>query len=131
MKKVRRGEFDPNFSNASLEEMAELVRRRDQLTSRRNSALLIIFFALLALAVVIGLFFYGKWLTETIGALWQMVAALWKLEWWQAGAILLEYKLSFFIFGIIVGVIVALFIVFQVVETLIDWIGDTLSSLFN
>lgn len=131
MKKVRRGEFDPSFSNASLEEMAELVRKRDQLTSRRNYVLLIIFFILLALAVITGLFFYSHWLTETSGAFWQMVTAFWHLEWWQAGAILLQYKLSFFILGLIIGIIVALFIVFQVVETLIDWIGDSLSSIFN
>ncbi|MCE7981312.1 MAG: hypothetical protein DYG89_08990 [Caldilinea sp. CFX5] len=131
MKKVRRGEFDPSFSNASLEEMAELVKKRDQITDRRNKGLLLIFFLLLALTVVISLFFYAHWLTETIGALWQMVAAFWHLKWWQAGAILLEYKLSFFILGMIIGVIVALFIVFQVIETLIDWVWDGLSSLFN
>lgn len=131
MKKVRRGEFDPSFSNASLEEMAELVRQRDRITSRRNYTLLLIFFILLGLAVIIGLFFYSHWLTATIGALWQMAAAFWRLEWWQAGAILLEYKFSFFILGLIIGMIVALFIVFQVVETLIDWVWDSLSALFN
>lgn len=131
MKKVRRGEFDPKFSNASLEEMADLVQKRDQLTGRRNLVLLLIFFILLTLAVVVGLFFYGHWLTETVSALWQMGSAIWNLEWWQAGAILLEYKLSFFLFGIIVGVIVALFIVFQVIETLFDLVVDGISSLFN
>lgn len=131
MKKVRRGEFDPSFSNASLEEMAALVRQRDQLTSRRNYALLVIFFTLLTLTVIIGLFFYGHWLTATIGALSQMLVAFWHLQWWQAGAILLQYKLSFFILGLIIGVIIALFLVFQVVETLIDWVWDNLSSFFN
>lgn len=131
MKKVRRGEFDARFSNASLEEMAELVRKRDQLTSRRNSVLLLIFCLLLALALVIGLFFYGHWVRETLGAFGQMVSAVWHLQWWQASAILLQYRLSFFILGLLVGVIVALFIVFQVLETLIDWVGDWLSALFN
>lgn len=131
MKKVRRGEFDPTFSNASLEEMAALVQKRDQITSRRNYVLLLIFFLLLALVGVVALFFYGNWLTETVGALWQMGSAIWQLEWWQAGAILLEYKLSFFVFGIIIGVIVALFIVFQVIETLFELITDGISSLFN
>lgn len=131
MKKVRHGEFDPTFSNASLEEMADRVQKRDQITSRRNLVLLLSFFALLALAIVVGLFFYGQWLTETIGALWQMGSAIWNLEWWQAGAILLEYKLSFFLLGMLVGVIVALFIVFQVVETLFDLVVDGISSLFN
>jgi len=131
MKKVRLGEFDEKFSNASLEEMADLVQKRDRITSRRNLVLLLTFFTLLTLAVVVGLFFYGQWLTATVSALWQMGAALWNLEWWQAGAILLEYKLSFFLFGLIVGVIVALFIVFQIVETLFDLVVDGISSLFN
>lgn len=131
MKKVRHGEFDPTFSNASLEEMATRVQLRDRITSRRNFVLLLIFFICLTLALVVGLFFYGQWLTETVSALWQMGSAIWNLEWWQAGAILFEYKLSFFLFGTIVGVIVALFIVFQVIETLFDLVVDGISSLFN
>lgn len=131
MKKVRHGEFDPSFSNASLEEMAARVQKRDQLTGRRNYVLLLFFFLLLAAIVATGLFFYGGWLTETVGALWQMGSALWRLEWWQAGAILLEYKLSFFLLGILTGVIVALIVVFQVIETLFELIVDGISSLFN
>lgn len=131
MKKVRHGEFDPSFSNASLEEMATRVQKRDQITRRRNYVLLLLFFLLLAVVVGTGLFFYGEWLSETVGALWQMGSALWRLEWWQAGAILFEYKLSFFLFGIIAGVVIALIIVFQVIETLIELVVDGISALFN
>jgi hypothetical protein len=131
MKKVRHGEFDPSFSNASLEEMAARVQKRDQITGRRNYVLLLIFFLLMTAMVVIGLFFYGEWLTETSGALWQMGAAIWQLEWWQAGAILLENKLSFFLFGLLAGMIIALIIVFQVIETLFELVVDGISALFD
>jgi hypothetical protein len=131
MKKVRHGEFDPSFSNATLEEMAARVQNRDRITSRRNYVLLLIFFLLLTALVVVGLFFYGHWLTETVGALWQMGSALWRLEWWQAGAILLEYKLSFCLFGILAGVVVALVVVFQVIETLLDLMVKGISALFD
>ncbi|MFZ4656813.1 MAG: hypothetical protein ACOYNY_07375 [Caldilineaceae bacterium] len=70
-------------------------------------------------------------MTETVGALWQMGSALWRLEWWQAGAILLEYKLSFFLFGLLAGVVVALVVVFQVIETLLDLMVKGVSALFD
>lgn len=131
MKKIRRGEFDPNFSNATLEEMAAHVQQRGQQTDRRNKVLLLLFFLLLGFVIAIGVNVYDQWLSETFHALATMASAFWHWQWWQAGAILLEYKLSFFFLGIIVGAIIALIIALQVVETLIDLIGDTVSSLFN
>jgi hypothetical protein len=131
MRRIRRGEFDPSFSNATLEEMAARVRAREQLTDRRNHILLLVFFLLLGVTIAIGVNVYDQWLAETFHALGTMASALWQWQWWQAGAILLEYKLSFFFLGLIVGIIVALFIVLQVAETIIDLISDTLSSLFS
>lgn len=131
MKRVRRGEFDPSFSNATLEEMATLVQQQEAKTDRRNRILLLVFLVLLVLFLAIGINVYDHWLAETFHALGQMAAAFWHGQWWAAGAILLQYKLSFFFLGIIVGFIVALFIVLQVVETIIDWVQDTLASLFS
>jgi hypothetical protein len=131
MKRIQRGEFDSRFSNATLEEMAALVKQHERTTNRRNKLLILGFCLLLGLVVAIGVNLYGHWLTETMHASGQVLSALWHWQWWQAAAILLEYKLSFFLLGVIVGVIVALFIVFQVVETLIDLIWDGISSLFS
>jgi hypothetical protein len=131
MKKIRRGQFDPSFSNATLEEMAALVQQRGQKTDRRNRIILLLFFVLLVLALGISINVYDHWLVETFHALGQMVSAIWHWQWWEAGAILLQYKLSFFFLGLIFGFIIALFIVLQIVETLIDWVQDTLSSLFS
>lgn len=131
MKKVRRGEFDPSFSNATLEEMATLVRQQETKTDRRNRILLLIFLVLLVIFLAIGINVYDHWLVETFRALGQMASAFWHGQWWTAGAILLQYKLSFFFLGIIVGFIIALIVVLQVVETIIDWVQDTLASFFS
>ena len=131
MKKVRRGEFDPSFSNATLEEMAALVQQQGAKTDRRNRILLLVFLILLVLFLAIGINVYDHWLVETFHALGQMASAFWHGQWWTAGAILLQYKLSFFFLGLIVGFIIALVVVLQVVETIIDWIQDTLASFFS
>lgn len=131
MKKVRRGEFDPKFSNATLEEMASLVQQQGAKTDRRNRILLLIFLVLLGLFLAIGINVYDHWLVQTIHAFGQMAAAFWHGQWWEAAAILLQYKLSFFFLGMIVGFIIALFIVLQVVETIVDWVQDTLASFFS
>lgn len=131
MKRIRRGEFDPSFSNATLEEMAALVQQRGQQTDRRNRLLLLVFFAGLGLVIAIGVNVYDHWLTETFRALGAMLFAIWHWQWWQAAAILLEYKLSFFFLGVIVGVIVALTIALQIIETLFDLVWDTISSFFS
>ena len=131
MKKVRRGQFDPSFSNATLEEMAALVQQQGDKTDRRNRILLLIFLVVLVLFLAIGINVYDHWLAETFHALGQMASAFWHGQWWAAGAILFQYKLSFFFLGIIVGFIIALVVVLQVVETIIDWIQDTLASFFS
>ena len=131
MKKVRRGEFDSSFTNASLEEMAERVQQRGRQTDRRNYVIILIFLLLLGIGIAIGAYFYGDWVMATIGAAWQVTLALWNLQWWQAVTIFFAYKLSFLILGVVIGFVLFLFITFQVVETLADLVWDTITSLFN
>lgn len=131
MKKMRRGEFDPSFSNATLEEMAALVQQQGTKTDRRNRILLLVFLVVLILFLAVGINVYDHWLVETVHAFGQMASAFWHGQWWTAGAILFQYKLSFFFLGIIVGFIIALVVVLQVVETIIDWVQDTLASFFS
>jgi hypothetical protein len=131
MKKVRRGEFDPSFTNAPLEEMAARVQQRGRQTARRNYVIILIFLLLLGIGIALGAYFYGDWVMATVGAAWQVTAALWNLQWWEAISILFAYKLSFLILGVVIGFVLFLFITFQVVETLVDLIGDMIASLFN
>jgi len=131
MKKVRRGEFDPSFTNASLEEMAERVQQRGRQTDRRNYVIILIFLLLLGIGIALGTYFYGDWVMATVGAAWQVTLALWNLQWWEAITIFFAYKLSFLILGVVIGFVLFLFITFQVVETLVDLVWDTIASLFN
>ncbi|MBX3012148.1 MAG: hypothetical protein KF832_11610 [Caldilineaceae bacterium] len=131
MKRVRRGEFDPSFSNASLEEMAARVEAQGRQTDQRNRRLLWGFFLALGLLIAIGVNVYDHWLTATFQALGTLFTAIWHWQWWHAAAIFLEYKLSFFLLGLIAGVIIAFIVAFQIIETLFDLIWDTFTSFFN
>jgi hypothetical protein len=131
MKRTRHGEFDPSFTNATLEEMAARIKQREQQTNRKNYIILLIFFLLLGSGVAVGAYFYGHWVMETVRAAGHLFAAIWHLEWWQAISLLLEYKLSFLILGIVIGFGLFLFITLQIGEMLVDLIGDLISSLFN
>jgi len=130
-RKVRRGEFDPSFANASLEEMATRVQQQERLTNRRNYVILLIFFLLLGIATAAGAYFYGHWVMETAGAAWQVVLAVWRLEWWHALSLLFEYKLSFLILGIVIGFGIFLFVALQIGDMLVDLIWDLITSLFD
>jgi hypothetical protein len=68
---------------------------------------------------------------ETVGAAWQVVISAWNLEWWQAGTILFEYKLSFFIMGILAGFVLFLFIVLEIGEILFELVWDWVTSWFG
>ena len=130
-KKVRRGEFDASFANASLEEMAQRVKQYEAQTERRNYAIILSFLLLLSLSSAIGLYFYGHWVSETVQAAWGVVWSIWHLEWWQALAIFFEYKLSFLLLGIVVGFVFFLFITLRIGEFIVDAIGDAIHSVFN
>lgn len=130
-RKIRRGEFDPSFANATLEEMAARVQRQERLTDRRNYVILLIFFLLLGSVTAISAYFYGHWVMETVGAAWQVALAVWHLEWWQALSLLFAYKLSFLILGIIIGFGIFLFVTLQIGELLVDLIWDLITSLFD
>lgn len=131
MKRTRHGEFDPNFTNATLEEMAARIRQREQQTNRRNYIILLFFFLLLGSGVAVGAYFYGDWVVETVRAAWHVAVAIWQLEWWQALSLLFEYKLSFLILGVVVGFGLFLFITLQIGEMLVDLIWDMITSLFD
>ncbi len=130
-KKIRRGEFDASFANATLEEMAARVKQYEQQTDRRNYIILLGFFVLLSISLAFGAYFYGHWVMETVRAAGGMVWSVWHLEWWQALAIFFEYKLSFLILGVVLGFGLFLFITLQIGEILVDMIWDALNGLFN
>ena len=131
MKKVRLGEFDSSFTNATLEEMAARVQERGRQTDQRNYAILLILFLLIGVAVAIGSYLYGGWVTAAVQAAWQVTAALWHLQWWEAVSIFFAYKISFLILGIVIGFVLFLLITFQVFETLVGLVWDTITSFFN
>ncbi len=130
-KKMRRGEFDASFANASLEEMAQRVKQYEAQTDRRNYVIILSFFLLLSISIAIGLYFYGHWVLETVQAAGGVVWSMWHLEWWQALAIFFEYKLSFLLLGIVVGFVLFLFITLRIGELIVDTIWDTIHSVFN
>ena len=129
----RRGQkqSDPAFMNLSLDEMSARIAARDQQLTRRNGVIALTFFALLAICSLIAAYFYGEWLLETLGAAWQVGAAVGRWEWWQALTIAFQYKLSFFILGIVFGFFVFLFVTFQIGEWLVETAWDWLNSLWN
>ncbi len=130
-KKIRRGEFDASFANATLEEMAERVKQYEQQTNRRNYVILLAFFLLLGVGTALGLYFYGHWVMDTVRAAGSVAWSIWHLEWWQALTILFAYKLSFLILGVVLGFGLFLFITLQIGEILVDMIWDAVTSVFN
>lgn len=119
------------FMNLSVEEMAAKVQQRNVELGRRNCLVLSLFALGLLVATAVCFWFYGTWILHTLSAFGQVLHALWSLEWWRAGALLFEYKLSFFIMGILVGFAVFLFVVLQIGEMLLDLLWDWVGSLFN
>lgn len=119
------------FMKLSVEEMAAKVQQKDAQLGRRNCLILVLFFALFVMSLLVLSWFYGEWFFHTLGAAWQVVQSIWNLQWWQAGAILFEYKLSFFLLGIFAGFLLFLFVAFQIGEMLVDLLWDWLGSLFG
>lgn len=119
------------FMNLSVEEMAAKVQQRDAELGRRNCLVLALFAIGLLGAVGVGFWFYGAWIVHTMSAFGQVVLAMWQFEWWRAGALLFEYKLSFFVMGILVGFFVFLFVVLQIGEMLLDLLLDWVGSIFS
>lgn len=124
-------ETERAFMNLSVEEMAAKVRARDAQLGRRNCLILVLFSLGTLILLAVGFWIYGSWIMETVGAFGRVVSAIANLNWMHAGAILLEYRLSFFLMGILVGFFLFLFIVFQIGEILIDLIWDWVGSLFG
>jgi len=131
LNKSKKIQPDKPFMNLSVEEMSARIQARDQELNRRNCLVLTLLLIAFGLLLLVGAWFYGAWMVETIGALRQLSVLLWNLEWWAAGQILLHYKLSFFVLGIFVGFFLFLFITFQIGEMLFDLIWDWISSFFN
>ncbi len=131
LNKQKTTESEQPFMNLSIEEMSARISARDKELHRRNLLILGTFFAGLLIAFGIGAWYYGEWMLETAGALWQLGASLWHLEWWRAGQILFQYKLSFFLFGLIGGFFLFLFITFQIGELLVELLWDGITALFN
>jgi len=127
----KKSQPDKAFMNISVEEMSAKIQARDQELNRKNCFILILFFVAFVLVILVGAWYYGAWMLETVGAVGQLVGSLWRLEWLAAGQIFLQYKLSFFLLGIFAGFILFLFIVFQIGEILIDLTLEGLSSLFT
>ena len=119
------------FMNLSVEEMAAQINTNTRALERRNYLILAIFFGCALIAMMIGLWFYGEWLIETVGAFWQVGVYLWQWEWWLAAQLFFHYKISFFLLGVIVGFGLFLFVVFQIGEMLLDFLWDTVSAIFN
>jgi hypothetical protein len=119
------------FMNLSIEEMSARISARDKELNRRNLLILGLFFAAGLVGFGIGAWYYGEWVLETAGALWQLGVSLWHLEWWRAAEILFQYKLSFFLFGLIGGFVLFLFITFQIGELLVELLWDGISALFD
>jgi hypothetical protein len=119
------------FMNLSVDEMAAQINTNTQALDRRNCLILALFFGCALLASVVGFWFYGEWLMETVSAFWQVGVYLWQWEWWLAAQLLFHYKISFFLLGIIVGFALFLFVIFQIGELLVDLLWDAISSLFN
>lgn len=122
---------DPAFMNLTLEEMSARVAARDRQLSRRNGIIVLAFLGLSLLSTLLAFYFYGDWIAETLGAVWQVGAAVGRWEWWQALTIAFQYKLSFFILGIVIGFFVFLFITFQIGEWIVETAWDWLNSLWN
>ncbi|MCB0063998.1 MAG: hypothetical protein KDE19_17870 [Caldilineaceae bacterium] len=119
------------FMKLSVEEMAAQVQLRDEQLGRRNCLVLVLFFAFFFISISVLSWFYGQWFLTTLSAAWQVLHSIWNLQWWQAAAIVFEYKLSFFLLGIFAGFLLFLFVAFQIGEMLIDFIWDWLGSLFG
>lgn len=119
------------FMNLTIEEMSARISARDKELDRRNCLLLLILFAVLGIAFLIGAWTYSDWLVETLGAVHLLAGSLWRRELLTAAEILFHYKLSFFVLGVLVGFVIFLVITFQIVETVFDMIWDYVSSFFN
>jgi len=117
--------------NLSVDEMSAHISARDKELNRRNCLVLLLFLGLGLVLFGISAWYYGAWMVQTVGALWQLGAFLWQAEWWSAAEILFHYKLSFFIFGIIFGLGLFLFITFQIGEIIVDLLWEGITSLFN
>lgn len=122
---------DPAFMNLSLDEMSARIAARDQQLTRRNGAFVLAFLGLLVIGSLLAFYFYGDWIAETLGAAWQVGTAMGRWEWWQAMTIAFQYKLSFFILGIVIGFFVFLFVTFQIGEWIVETAWDWLNSLWN
>ncbi len=119
------------FMNLSIEEMSARISNRDQELNRRNCLILLVVLGFGVVAFGISAWYYGEWMVETVGALWQLGTLLWRAEWLLAAETLFHYKLSFFLFGIILGFGLFLFITFQIGEMIVDLLWDGITSLFN
>ena len=119
------------FMNLSVAEMSAAVQEREARLNQRNCLLLLLFFGFCALGLLVGIWFYGGWMVETLAAAWAVLRSLWALQWWQAATLILEYRLSFFLLGIGVGFLIFLFIMLQIGELLIELLWDGITSLFS
>lgn len=119
------------FMKLSVEEMSAQVRARDETLQKRNCLLVVLFLFFSVVIFGIGMWFYGGWVMETAGAFWQFAVLIWQFEWWEAGSILFQYRLSFFLMGIFVGFFLFIFIVFQIGEMLLELIWDTITGFFG
>lgn len=131
LNKNKKSTPDKPFMNLSIDEMSTRIAARDQELTRRNRLILLPFLLVSLALLILGIWLYGAWLAETLGAIWLLGLSIWRLEWWAAGQILFHYKLSFFLFGIVAGFFLFLFITFQIGEMLIDLLWDGISALFN
>lgn len=131
MNRRKAQERDPAFMNLSLDEMSARIAARDQQLTRRNGVLVLVFLGLLLISALFAFYFYGAWMAETLGAAWQVGAAVRRWEWWQALTIAFQYKLSFFILGIVIGFFVFLFVTFQIGEWIVETAWDWLNALWN